>query len=98
MYVSVIIVRKDTLEILLITLTRFCRFLKGAFRRKSPLSKGRSDRLKPGKSKNLTDVSVFNITGFIFREQKFFRRAFFSLNHLIKRLLQLPRQIMNKSV
>ena len=36
-------------EILLAVFARFCRFLKGAFCRKSPISTGRSGRLKPGK-------------------------------------------------
>ena len=34
-------------------LTGFCRFSKGAFYRKSPISMGRKDRLKPGKLLNL---------------------------------------------
>ena len=40
-------------EILLGVFTRFYRFLKGAFWRKYPISKRRSDRLKPGKLLNL---------------------------------------------
>ena len=36
-------------EILLAVFARFCRFLKGAFYRKSPISTGRNGRLKPGK-------------------------------------------------
>ena len=36
-------------EILLAVLARFCRFSKGAFYRKSPISTGRNGRLKPGK-------------------------------------------------
>ena len=36
-------------EILLAVIARFCRFSKGAFYRKSPISTGRNGRLKPGK-------------------------------------------------
>ena len=35
----------------------FCRFSKGAFCRKSPISMGKKDRLKPGKLLNLFYVS-----------------------------------------
>ena len=38
---------------LLAVFARFCRFSKGAFCRKSPVSTGRNDRLKPGKLLNL---------------------------------------------
>ena len=40
-------------EILLAVFARFCRYSKGAFCRKSPVSTGRNDRLKPGKLLNL---------------------------------------------
>ena len=40
-------------EILLAVFVRLCRFSKGAFYRKSPVSIGRNDRLKPGKLLNL---------------------------------------------
>ena len=40
-------------EILLAVFSRFCRFSKGAFCRKSPISMGRNDQLKPGKLKSL---------------------------------------------
>ena len=40
-------------EILLGAFNRFCRFSKGAFCRKSPISTGRNDELKPGKLLNL---------------------------------------------
>ena len=36
-------------DILLAVLAHFCRFSKGAFYRKSPISTGRNSRLKPGK-------------------------------------------------
>ena len=36
-------------EILLGVFTHFCRFSKGAFCRKSPISTGKNDQLKPGK-------------------------------------------------
>ena len=36
-------------EILLAVFARFCKFSKGAFYRKSPISTGRNGRLKPGK-------------------------------------------------
>ena len=36
-------------EILLAVFAGFCKFSKGAFYRKSPISTGRNDRLKPGK-------------------------------------------------
>ena len=36
-------------EILLAVFARFCRFSKGAFNGKSPISMGRNGRLKPGK-------------------------------------------------
>ena len=36
-------------EILLPVFARFCRFLKGAFYGKSPISMGRNGRLKPDK-------------------------------------------------
>ena len=36
-------------EILLAVFARFCRFSKGAFNRKSPMSTGRNGRIKPGK-------------------------------------------------
>ena len=36
-------------EILLAVFARFCRFSKGAFYRKSPISTGRNGRSKPGK-------------------------------------------------
>ena len=36
-------------EVLLAVFARFCRFAKGAFCRKSPISMGRNGRLKPGK-------------------------------------------------
>ena len=36
-------------EIFLAVFARFCRFLKGAFYRKSPISTGRNGRLKSGK-------------------------------------------------
>ena len=42
-------------EILLAVIARFCRFSKGAFCRKSPISTGRNDRLKLGKLLNLTE-------------------------------------------
>ena len=38
---------------LLAVFARFCRFSGGAFCRKSPISTGRNDRLKPGKLPNL---------------------------------------------
>ena len=38
---------------LLAVFTRFSRFSKGALCRKSPISTGRNDRLKPGKLLNL---------------------------------------------
>ena len=41
-------------EILLAVFARFCRLSKGAFCRKSPISTGSYDRLKPGKLLNLT--------------------------------------------
>ena len=40
-------------EVLLGVFTGFCRFLEGAFYRKSPISRGRNDRLKPGELLNL---------------------------------------------
>ena len=36
-------------EVLLGVFNRFCRFPKGAFCRKSPISTGKNGRLKPGK-------------------------------------------------
>ena len=36
-------------EILIAVFAYFCRFSKGAFYRKSPISTGRNGRLKPGK-------------------------------------------------
>ena len=42
-------------EILFTVFARFCRFPKGAFCRKSPISTGRNDRLKPGKLLNLIE-------------------------------------------
>ena len=44
---------KRTKGILLAVFARFCRFSKGALCRKSPISTGRNDRLKPGKLLNL---------------------------------------------
>ena len=44
---------RRTKEILLAVFDRFCRFSKGAFCRKSPISTGRNDRLKPVKLLNL---------------------------------------------
>ena len=44
---------RRTREILLAVFARFCRFSKGVFHRKSPVSTGRKDRLKPGKLLNL---------------------------------------------
>ena len=44
---------RRTREILLGVSTRFCRFSKGAFCRKSHISTGRNDRLKPAKLLNL---------------------------------------------
>ena len=38
---------------LLAVFARFCRFSKGAFFRKSPISTGMNDPLKPGKLLNL---------------------------------------------
>ena len=54
-------------EILLDVCTPFCRFLKGAFCRKSHISTGRNDRLKTGKLLNPHPLlnfsaSVGNIT------------------------------------
>ena len=40
-------------EMLLGVFTRFCRFSRGAFGRKSPISTGRNGRLTPGKLLNL---------------------------------------------
>ena len=40
-------------EILLVVFTRICRFWKGAFGRKSPISTGRNERLKSPKLLNL---------------------------------------------
>ena len=40
-------------EILLGVFTRFCRFPKRAFSRKSPFSTRRNDRLKPGRLLNV---------------------------------------------
>ena len=48
-------------EILLGVFTRFCRFSKGAFGRKSSISTGRNGRLKLGKLLNL-DLSATNKT------------------------------------
>ena len=39
----------EHMEILLAVFAGFCRFLKGAFYRKSPILTGRNRRLKPGK-------------------------------------------------
>ena len=44
---------REQREVLLDVFTRFCRFSKGAFCRKSPISTGRNDRLKPDKLLNL---------------------------------------------
>ena len=43
----------DQREILLAVFARFCRFSKGAFHRRSPISTGRNGQLKPGKSLDL---------------------------------------------
>ena len=40
-------------QILVAVFVPFCRFSKGAFCRKSPISTGKNDRLKPGKLLNL---------------------------------------------
>ena len=40
-------------EIFLAVFARFCRFSKGVFYRKSPISTGRNGRLKPRKSLDL---------------------------------------------
>ena len=40
---------RDERGIWLGVFNRFCRFSKGAFWRKYPISTGRNDRLKPGK-------------------------------------------------
>ena len=49
-------------EVLLIVFNRFCEFLKGAFCRISFISRGRNDRLKPGRLLNLTG-HIQNKTG-----------------------------------
>ena len=64
--------------------TRFCRFSKGVFCRKSPTSMGRNVRLKPGKLLNIIwhigdNIRQFNIIALIFWEQDFFERRTFLL-------------------
>ena len=44
---------REQREILLAVFACFCRFSKGAFYRKSPISTGRNDRLKAGKLRDL---------------------------------------------
>ena len=57
--------------------TRFCRFSKGAFCRKSPILTGRNGRLKPRKLLNLIlhiedkIRQLFNTIALIFWEQDF---------------------------
>ena len=77
-------------EILLAVYARFCRFSKGAFCRKFPISTRRNDRLKSGKLLNLIwhiedkirQLSTsLDQSDSIFREQDFFKRRAFLLTH-----------------
>ena len=81
------------MEILLFVFTRFSRFSKGVFCRKSSIWMGRNDRLKPGKLLSLIEhienkTRQFSIS-LTFREQNIFKRWAFVLTHLVQILVGL---------